>query len=402
MMKILFINRVIGMFRGGGETYTLNIAKHLGKLGCDIDFIASKPYFGNVKHPIDGFHTEYVQSPYVRDFAQRLFSGVNYIRKANFIYFHKYFERVSEYCAWRIYNFDDEKSQNDIFRFLRKQKKNYDVIQIFGHVSLAGRIVEELKLPVVIRFPGPMNLTAQRKTRILQCDAVVANGDAFLHYKKEGIDNIINIPPGIDTEKFRPVAGNVRKRHGINPDDKLILFVGRFVPLKNLPFMIRGVSEVIKSDNKVKLMLVGEGPLHDQMVDIVSKLSIEKNVVFAGNVTHATLPEYYSASDLFLLTSSYDNFPNVVIEAMACGLPVIGTRVGGIPQLVEEGTRGFCIENNNINELRGAVIRMINDEKLCREIGERNMKFAGENYNWDRSARHFMKIYEEILEKRSE
>jgi len=398
-MKILFINRVLGMFRGGGETYALNIAKHLSKLGCDIEFITSKPYFGNIKYPIDGFHAEYVPSPCLRDVAQQIMSGVSYIKNTN-LFFLKYFEKIYEYSAWKIYNFDDEKSQNDIFRYLRKQKKNYDVIQIFGHVSLAGRIAKELKLPVVLRFPGPMHITSRRKESMLQCDALVANGDAFLYYKKEAIENIINIPPGIDTGKFRPVDSDIRRKYGISPNDKLILFVGRFVPLKNLPFMIKGVSEVMKSDNEVKLMLVGEGPLYAQITGIVSQLGIKKNVIFAGSVTHAALPEYYSASDLFLLTSNYDNFPNVVIEAMACGLPVIGTRVGGVPQLLEEGIRGFCIENNNISELKDTVLKVINDKRLCREIGERNIKFARENYSWERSAQRFLKVYQDILGKR--
>ena len=394
-MKVLFINRVIGMFRGGGETYTLNIARGLRDLGCEIRFIISKPWFGDVKYPIEYFETEYVPSPYLRDLAQRMSAGNPYFEKIPVKPLQNFSQKGYRFIAGRISKFDDLKSQNDILNYLKKRDKDYDIVQIFSHSVLASRIVEELRMPVVIRFPGPPGIAY--KEQILKCNAVVANGDAFLQIRDSITPDVINIPTGIDSEKFKPVDSNIRKKYNVEPDDKLVLFVGRFVPVKNIPFLITGMAELIKSDSKIKLMLVGEGPLYEQLVNLVSTLNIGSNVIFSGRILNDILPEYYSAADVFVITSNYDNFPNAVIEAMACSLPVVGTKVGGIPQQVEDGVNGFLIENNNMSEFKEAVLKLVNNRRLCKEIGERNKEIVKAKYDWSKSARRFWEIYEGIL-----
>ena len=394
-MKVLFINRAIGMFRGGGETYTLNIARGLKELGCEIRFIVSKPWFGEVKYPVEDFEAEYVPSPYLRDLAQRMSAGNHYFEKIPIKPLRNFSQKGYRFVAGRIFKFDDLRSQNDIFDYLKKRDKDYDIVQVFSHSVLAVRIVEELKMPVVIRFPGPPGIA--NKEQILKCNAVVANGDAFLQIRDTITSDVINIPPGIDSEKFKPVDSNIRKEYNIEPDDKLVLFVGRLVPVKNIPFLITGMAELIKSDSKIKLMLVGEGPLYEQLVNLVSALNIEANVIFTGRIANDVLAGYYSAADVFAITSNYDNFPNAVIEAMACGLPVVGTKVGGIPQQVEDGVNGFLIENNNIVEFKEAVLKLVRNRRLCKEIGERNREMVKAKYDWSKSAKRLLEIYEGLL-----
>ena len=389
----------MAMFQGGGETYSLNIARGLKELGCEVNFIVSRPWFAKIKYPIQGFETEYVPSPYLRDISHRLMAKCPVTEKANSKYLNFYLNKVIAYIGSVIYRFDDRNSQHDIFCYLKKRKKDLDIVQIFTHVALAGRIAEELKKPVVIRFPGPPG--KKKKEQILKCDAVIANGDAFNFIRSNITENVIFIPPGIDANKFKKIDSEIRNKYRIKSEKKLALFVGRFVPFKNIPFLINGMAEIIKQDDRVKLMLVGEGPLYSQIKNIVSDLKIENNVIFTGRVSNDVLPEYYSAADIFVITSNYDNFPNAVIEAMACGLPVVGTAVGGIPTLVEEGINGFCIENNNVEQFRDAVLKLINDESLCREIGERNREIVKVKYDWRRSAEQFLEIYKEVLERRT-
>lgn len=398
-MKVIFINRAIGMFRGGGETYALNIARGLRELGCEIRFILPKPWFGEVKYPIDDFETEYVASPYLRDLAQRMAAGNSYFEKISVKPLQGFSQKGCRFIAGAIFKFYDLKSQNDIFDHLRKRDKDYDIVQVFSHCVLASRIVEELRIPVVIRFPGPPRIAY--KKHILRCNAVVANGDAFLQTRDSITSDVIDIPPGIDSEKFKTVDSNIRNKYNIEPDDTLVLFVGRFVPLKNLPFLINGMAEVIKSNNKVKLMLVGEGPLYSQTVKLVCKLNIKDNALLTGRIPNSILPEYYSAADVFVITSNYDNFPNAVIEAMACGLPVVATKVGGIPQQVEHGVNGFLIQNNNIAELKESILKLVGNRTLCKEIGQRNREMVISKYNWSKSTRKFLEIYEHILGQKS-
>ncbi len=398
MLKVIFINRVMSMFHGGGETYTLNIARGLKELGCDVQFIVTRPWFGKVRYPIQEFDTEYVASPYLRDISHLLFAIGNNSELIPHKSVRFYFYKIIHYIGSLIYRFDDSKSQRDIFSHLSKRVNNTDLIQVFGHSGLACRIKKELNKPVVIRFPGPPG--KNRNEQILACDAVIANGHAFKDIKENITGKVVNIPTGIDSGKFKPVNTDVRNNYGIEDDEKLVLFTGRFIHFKNLPFLVKGMAEVIKQNDKVKLMLVGEGPFFGQIKKMVSVLKIENKVVFTGKIPNDVLPRYYSAADLYLITSNYDNFPNAVIEAMACGLPVVATNVGGIPDLVENGVNGFCIENNNIAELKETVLKMLKDDKLSDEIGNNNRETVGKRFNWLKSAGQFLEVYEDVLAKK--
>jgi len=385
------------MFRGGGETYTLNIAKGLKELGCEIRFIVSKPWSGKVKYPIEDFDTEYIPSPYLRDLAQWMSAGNPYFEKIPVKPLRNFSQKGYRFIAGRISKFDNLKSQNDIFDYLKKRDKDYDIVQVFGHSVLASRIVEELGIPTVIFLPGPPSMTYEKE--IKKCSAVITDGFA-IHRLREMREDAIRIPNGIDASKFKPTKNNVRAIYEIKADEKLLIFVGRFVPLKNLPFLIKEIKEVVKLDSKIKLMLVGEGPLYNQIVDLVSRLNLQNHVVFTGRIPHDDLAKYYSAADVFVLTSSYDNSPNALLEAMACGLPIIATRVGGIPMLVEYGINGVLIENNNIGEFKEAVLKLVNNSGLCKKMGERNRTMVTKKYSWSKSAEKFLEIYERILTNR--
>jgi glycosyltransferase involved in cell wall biosynthesis len=124
---------------------------------------------------------------------------------------------------------------------------------------------------------------------------------------------------------------------------RVLLYVGRFVPLKNLPMLIDAYARVRQAREDVALVLVGEGALEGQIRDQVGRLGLTDAVTFLGHQPQSRLPALYAASEIVLLSSSFDNSPNCVLEANACERPVVATRVGGVPRYVTEGENGLLV-----------------------------------------------------------
>lgn len=376
-MKITFINRGIGMFRGGGEIFALNIANGLQHLGCEISFITGKSLLKRVNYPIKQFKTDYVISPYLRDFSQKLGTLPSPVRQ----------------ISYGLYHFDLWAFSKKVMELLRKQD-HCDIVQICGLPGLASEIVKNLKIPVVLRFPGPP--AKKQKREIEECNAVIANGDAVKGLKNLLSKNIYDIPPGVDINTFKPTGNEVREKYKLQ-HNKLLLFVGRFVPLKNLPFLLKTFAEITKKDNRVRLMMVGEGPLDGKIKRLSRKLKLSKRVIFTGKIANKELPQYYSAADIFVVSSVYDNFPNSILEAMSCELPVVATRVGGIPMQIKNGVNGFLVESDNIKQFKGAIITLLDNNSLAVEMGRRNRELVKKKYSWSTSAQKLKEVYELIL-----
>jgi len=260
--------------------------------------------------------------------------------------------------------------------------------------GLASEIVKNLRIPVVVRFPGPPDKRGKRE--IKKCSAVIASGDAVNRLKNIINRNLFDIPPGVDSNLFRPTANKVREKHNLH-DNRLLLFVGRFVPLKNLPFLLTAFAKIAKEDSQVRLMMVGEGPLDGKIKRLSRKLKVSERVIFTGKIANEELPQYYSAADIFVMPSGYDNFPNSILEAMSCELPIVATNVGGIPQQVKHGENGFLVESGNVKNFKEAIITLMDNGSLAIEMGKRNRELVKKKYSWSINAQKLKEVYESIL-----
>jgi len=277
---------------------------------------------------------------------------------------------------------------------LLKKQDSCDIIQTCGLPGLASEIVKNFKIPVVVRFPGPPD--KRQKERLKKCSAVIASGDALNQLKKIISKNIFNIPQGVQSNTFKLIASKVREKYKVE-DNKLLLFVGRFVPLKNLGFLITAFKELVRERKNVKLLLVGEGPLEKHVQAWVRKLKVEEHVIFTGRVQNEKLPQYYSAADIFVMASAYENFSNAILEAMSCELPIVATNVGGISMQVEDGENGFLVESGNVKQLKEAIITLLDNSSLAIEMGKRNRELVKKKYRWLTSAKKLKEVYDLIL-----
>lgn len=180
-------------------------------------------------------------------------------------------------------------------------------------------------------------------------------------------DKIVVIPNYINTSVFKPLP-EVRKEPG------RICFVGALKRAKNLSLLLQAMRGI----KGIRLVVIGNGPLRNDLVEESKELNID--VQFLGNLPNYELPMELNRSEIFVLPSLYEGHPKALLEAMACGLPVIGTNVPGIREVIVHGQTG-CLCDTTPEDMRRAIIRVLNDEKLKRRMGKRAREFIMENYS---------------------
>jgi len=158
------------------------------------------------------------------------------------------------------------------------------------------------------------------------------------------------IPNGVDTETFYPSSrGQARKSINFEGSQKLLLSVGNFTSNKGMDLLVKALAYLRDReglDSLPSLVLIGEGKERLSLESLVIDMKLTHNVRIMGSVSHASLPKWYRAADLFCLASSREGCPNVILESLACGTPVVATRVGGIPDLVNSPDVGILTDRS--------------------------------------------------------
>ncbi|MFX0195390.1 MAG: glycosyltransferase family 4 protein [Candidatus Hodarchaeota archaeon] len=213
-------------------------------------------------------------------------------------------------------------------------------------------------------------------------------------------DNIHLVPNGVDFSRFSPrINGrNVRKHYKI--DGPIILSVSRLVPKNGLDTLIQAFKIVKETYHDTYLMIVGEGYLKSQLERMVKKLNLENNTIFVGYVRHDLIHHFYAAADIFVRTPVDEGFGIVFIEAMASGVPVVATNVGGITDIIQNKKNGILIPPNDPYKLAEVLNRLLQNEQMRKKLGYSGRDSCQDKYNWDSICSSIMKIYKIILSSR--
>lgn len=218
------------------------------------------------------------------------------------------------------------------------------------------------------------------------------------------------IPPGVDTCHFYPIPADEAKQFiGLEPENRMILFVGRIEPLKGVDTLIKAMShlgaDLTSRSCPVHLTIIGGEPdvNADEMTEEMARLQkmcddlcMGGTVVFLGKRAQDTLPYYYSAAEVLAMPSLYESFGMVALEAMACGTPVIASEVGGLGYLVQDGVTGFTIPDSDPEMLSERLSCLLGDHELRREMGSRAAEYAKE-YEWEKVAASIINLYQEVV-----
>jgi len=214
------------------------------------------------------------------------------------------------------------------------------------------------------------------------------------------IQDISITPFGVDTIKFYPYGNSVT-----NCDELIIGTVKSLEYTYGIDVLLRSVSCVIKALEqeqteqacKIKILLVGDGSDRKILEKLSSELGIANRVTFVGKVAHEMVVEYYNKLDVYVAISRSESFGVSVLEASACGVPVVISNVGGLPEVVVKDVTGLIVPSESIEEAASAILKLVNSMSLRKRMGERGRKFVVERYSWSESIDIILAVYQKVL-----
>jgi D-inositol-3-phosphate glycosyltransferase len=320
----------------------------------------------------------------------------------------------------------------DIAQRARSRGEGYALAHAHFFMSglVARRLREEIDLPYVVTFHALGRVRATQRHDddfppergtleqmvIDSADAIVAecpqNVLDLRRYYDVDPTRIAMIPCGFAPQEFVPIErAEARAKLSLPQDRPILLVVGRIVARKGIDNLIRAVA-IARRDHGVDPLLVVVGgnsdtpdPVMTQEVSRLEQIANDEHVGdalrFVGHRTRAELRDYYCAADVFVTTPWYEPFGMGVVEAMACGVPVIGARVGGIQHTVQHGRTGFLVEPKNPLELARRIVQLLSDAGMRQVFGERGRRRAYQQFPWSRIAKQLDALYAQITRRHS-
>jgi D-inositol-3-phosphate glycosyltransferase len=326
---------------------------------------------------------------------------------------------------------------SELRAFAAREHISYDLVH--SHYWLSGWVARELaredSLPTVHMFHtlGKMKDAVARSeaeketsTRIRVEEELMRDMSRIIAAtpldKSQMVDlygassrKIVTIPLGVDPGMFRPIP-RVEARQAVGLDlpgmCQLVLFVGRLDPLKGLDTLLRAVCKLTDLEPELVkglcMAVIGgdadeNGTALDNELECLDKLKDEVGlrdlVIFLGSRAQDTLPYYYSAAEVCVVPSLYESFGLVALEAMACGTPVIASRVGGLQHTVEDGVTGFLVPAGDPDALAEKLRRVLVDSELRERLGA-NARQKARAYTWQVVADRILKVYEGLWQRR--
>lgn len=293
-------------------------------------------------------------------------------------------------------------------RYLRRlhATRQFDVVNsqwLYPDSVAADRIFTDLDIAHVATGLGcdvNHDLSTPKKGRQIlpaldRCDAVtvVANSMRTLLVDR-GIDarKVFTIPNGIDHDRFKAMdKAECRKVLGMKPDGPVVLYVGRLSEEKSVATLLDAVSTLCNEGISLNLYIVGTGPLEASLRSDARKLGIEQYLYFIGNVPHEEVRRWISAADYLCLPSLREGCPNVVLEALACGKPVIASRVGAVPDLVNQDS-GRLFAPGDTADLADALRSALNSRWEADKIAN-----SVRGLTWERAADQYLEVFRQAI-----
>jgi len=270
------------------------------------------------------------------------------------------------------------------------------------HVTMFHTLGEVKNRARVTEHEAPLRIRVER--RLAQgAGRIVCASEHEKHLLSRLYDadpgRVAVVPCGVDLDLFRPQdKGAARQALGLS-DERIILFVGRIEPLKGIDILINAVAQLEEGADFHVLIVGGDKRSQRQvshLQELASGLGIGERVCFLGAVDHEKLPLYYNAADVCVVPSYYESFGLVALEAMACGTPVVASRVGGLTGTVKDGETGYLISWRCPEPFAERLELLLGNETLRRRFGE-SAREVVERYRWTNVAQAVVGLYEELL-----
>lgn len=281
-----------------------------------------------------------------------------------------------------------------------------DIIHVHGLRPLQA--TRHLKLPVLFTnhtsgFLRRLDQGIRQQRRLAArmahlCHVIAPSAELAAATQKVGFDGPVTfIPNGVDTEIFQPGPTAHRKQWNVAAGETVVLLARRLVDKNGVTVFAAAAADL--HDLPVRLVFAGDGPERDKVSAMLRRAHMLDRALFLGNVPNADMPDIYRAADLSVLPSFMEATSITGLESMACGLPLVGTRVGGIPDLIEEGASGLLVPPGDPAALESAMRTLILDPARRQAMGARARARAIERFSWTRIAADTLTVYEQHIRK---
>ncbi len=378
---------------GGMSVYVREVAKWLAKFGHRVDIFTCAP---SSRQCIELY-------PKVRLICLNLNSDKAVTKEALFDYIPQVVQSLVQYA----------------------QMENVQYQLVHSHYWLSGVAGEMVRshwrCPHVTMFhtlgmiknsttPGesePRLRIRHERNLVQSVNAIVAPADPektnLLRHYGATRSKVHVVPCGVNMDRFKPVDKEyARATLKLDPASRLILFVGRFAPVKGLDLLLKALANLVPRHPHVKLLVVGgDGPEAEAAVALARQarqLEVNHHLSLVGRIDHDELPLYYSAADMLVLSSSYESFGLVTLEALACGTPVAAPTTGGAASVIREGTNGVLIEQPDHQSI-GRGIEQLLTLVAQQALSVEQIRSSVSGFSWECIAAMNLKIYDALLSR---
>ncbi len=396
-MRILLGNT--GIFpvppkRGGGiEIHTYSLARALSELGCEVDYVTDITTEAEFNKNVN-IHKTY--SP-----RMRFQAGFN--------------EWVFSHVMGGVLSF------RSCLSLLFRRWSDFDVVHMHGNLSglLVSIVNQQLPLVFTVHNPTPWMCAYkspyEQKFReaayklvdvnvLRQVDHIIAVNESL---KDEIVSKwdipgskVTVVPNGVDTRIFCPDTSRVAKlRMKYQIKGEYCLFVGQLRSRKGGDYLLKAFSDI--NDKRIKCVIVGDGPERGRLVRLTHNLKLDNKVIFTGAVPFEDLTGLYAGAEFFVLPTVAEGSPLVILEALASGLPVVSTKVSGIPEIVEDKHNGFIVPPRDALALEESMRLLIEDYELRKKMSESARRKAVSMFSWRAIAEKTLSVYGKVIEGNS-
>lgn len=236
---------------------------------------------------------------------------------------------------------------------------------------------------------------------MVTCDAEIVKQ---MIIKQTGFpaEKIIVFPWGLELGQFNPdVDGSMIKKKLGWKDNIIIIMNRNFYPIYGIDYFIKALPEVIRTCPEVRALFIGRGPLEKELYQMVKEYRVDNYVHFIGWIPLREMPKYLNASDIYISSSLTDGASMCLLEAMACGLPVVVTDIPAILEWVKDGYNGYVVPKKNVDILADRIIQLAKNISIRQKMSKENLNIAQERLNWDKNFDKLEGMYTKLYAERN-
>jgi len=390
---------------GGQGVYIKHLSKALADEGHRVDVISGPPYphlddnVRLIKMPsLDLYHPDHLFRP------EKISDLANPMNMYEFL-------NVCTGSFPEPYTFGER-----VYTYLKKHKNEYDIVHDNQCLAYGiGRLAQKV-MPTLVTIHHPITVDRQEDYKVaktLRQKFRVHRWYSFINMQlkvAQMFSHIITVSEftkkdiakefSLDENKFRVVHNGINneffypKQNGPRPENSLIVTNSADTPLKGLNFLLEAVAE-IRTKQPIKLTVIGQ-PKKDGIIEnLVAKLGVADIVHFTGRIDNEEFADYYAKSTVAVVPSLYEGFGIPAAEAMACGVPLISTSGGALPEVV--GDAGMIVPPADAKALAGAIMKLLNAPEERKKYAQAGLARVNSVFSWKKAAQEGVEVYREVI-----